>query len=113
MTDTMQYKGYTARVHFDADDDIFWGKVEGIRGSITFHADNVAQLKKEFAASIDFYLESCARRGEKPEKPGDAKLTLRMAQNIRIAINAAAERAGESANTWSVNTLAHAAGVAL
>lgn len=113
MTDTMQYKGYTARVHFDADDDVFWGEVTGIRGSITFHADNVTQLKKEFATSIDFYLESCARRGEKPETPGNTKMTLRMAQSIRAAINEAAERAGQSTNTWSVNTLAHAAGVAL
>ena len=111
MTDTMQYKGYTARVHFDAEDDIFWGKVEGIRGSITFHADNVADLKTEFAGMIDFYLESCARRGEKPETPGEAKLTLRMAQSVRAAINAAAERAGESTNAWSVNALARAAGV--
>ncbi len=111
MKNTLEYKGYTASINFDAEGGVFYGIVEGIRGSISFHADNVAQLQEEFKVSIDYYLESCARLGKKPEKPGDSKLTLRMAQSIRAAINAAAERAGESTNTWSVNTLAHAAGV--
>lgn len=36
-----------------------------------------------------------------------------MAQSTRVAINAAAERAGESTNAWFVNALARVAGVTL
>ena len=67
MKNTLEYKGYTASVHFDAEGGVFYGNVDGIR--ISFHADNMAQLTKEFADSIDFYLENCAHRGEKPKHP--------------------------------------------
>ena len=110
---TMQYKGYTASINFDEDDDIFVGRVVGIRDIIAFHADNVADLKKEFAEMIDFYLESCARDGEEPNKPTSNKLTLRIAPRVRAAINAAAERAGTSTNRWAEAARAQAAGVTL
>ena len=37
MTNTMTYKGYTARVEYDPRDEIFIGRVLGIEDRITFH----------------------------------------------------------------------------
>jgi predicted HicB family RNase H-like nuclease len=36
----MTYKGYHARVEYDPDDEIFFGRVFGIRDGISFHADD-------------------------------------------------------------------------
>lgn len=44
----LTYRGYTARVEFDERDDIFVGRVLGIRAIIGFHGDTVAALKAEF-----------------------------------------------------------------
>jgi len=42
---SMTYKGYTARVEFDERDDIFVGRVLGVRDIISFHAALVTELR--------------------------------------------------------------------
>lgn len=65
----MKYKGYTARVSFDADEQLLIGRVEHIRDVVTFQAESVAELEKEFRISVDEYLAFCQERGSPPEKP--------------------------------------------
>ena len=62
---SMKYRGYAARIEFDERDDVLVGRVIGTRDAICFHADNVADLKREFRASIDDYLNYCARQAGK------------------------------------------------
>ncbi len=40
---TMTYKGYTARVEYDEGDNIFVGRILGIRNMISFHGETVRQ----------------------------------------------------------------------
>ena len=57
---TMLYKGYAARIEYSEEDKCLVGHLAGIRDIIGFHADNVADLRKEFEISVDDYLEYCA-----------------------------------------------------
>ena len=107
----MHYKGYPASIHYDAGNEIFYGIVEGINDSISFHSDSVDGLKKEFARSIDFYLECCEKHGDVPERPGSGRLMVRIAPAIHGAALTAAAKAGESLNKWVEGALAQAAGV--
>lgn len=50
---TMNHKGYTARIEFDERDNIFVGRVLGLRSIISFHADTVADLRHAFEVAID------------------------------------------------------------
>jgi predicted HicB family RNase H-like nuclease len=52
MNNTMNYKGYTARVEFDPRDEIFIGCVLGIEDRITFHGETVAKLMRAAAAPV-------------------------------------------------------------
>lgn len=110
---TMQYKGYTANISFDENDDIFVGRVVGIRDIIVFHADNVADLKKEFAEMVDFYLESCARDGTAPNKPASGNIGARINPIAHGAGMAAAERDGKPFNQWLEALIVEKTGVAL
>ncbi|MHB1682053.1 MAG: type II toxin-antitoxin system HicB family antitoxin [Bacilli bacterium] len=65
----MEYKGYTPRVEFDDEADILHGQIIGTRDIITFQATSIEDLHKAFRDSVDDYLDFCAVRGEKPEKP--------------------------------------------
>ena len=49
----MEYKGYIGTVQFDEEAEIFHGEVINLRDVITFQADSVEGLKKEFQASIE------------------------------------------------------------
>jgi predicted HicB family RNase H-like nuclease len=64
---TMTFKGYTARVEYDERDNIFVGRVTGIRTRISFHGKTVDQLSKEFRAAVEDYVADCNDQGVRPE----------------------------------------------
>jgi predicted HicB family RNase H-like nuclease len=65
---TMTYQGYTARIDFDDRDNLFVGRLLGIRDVIGFHADSVAELRAAFEEAVGDYLETCAALGKSPDK---------------------------------------------
>ena len=65
----MKYGGYVAKIEYDDDDEIFFGRLAGIRDIISFHADNVADLKAAFREAVDDYIEMCVKIGKPPQKP--------------------------------------------
>ena len=66
MKNAMVYKDYAARVEFDADDRIFFGRLAGIRDIVTFHGRTVEELEAAFKEAIDHYLDTCAKLGDEP-----------------------------------------------
>ena len=110
MSSVMKYKGYSARIEFDGEDEIFFGRIAGIRDGISFHADTVAELKAAFHESVDDYLDTCARIGREPQKPYSGKVMFRLNPEIHRAAATAAELAGKSLNEWAENALKKAAG---
>jgi len=98
---SMHYKGYAARVEFDGRDNIFVGRVLGVRDIISFHADSVTALRAEFQAAMEDYLADCAERGVAPEKPASGKVMLRIQPQIHAAATIAARASGKSLNQWA------------
>ena len=49
----MQYKGYAARVEYDAEDRIFVGHVAGLRDIVGFHGSSVEELEASFHEALD------------------------------------------------------------
>jgi predicted HicB family RNase H-like nuclease len=96
----MEYKGYTAKVEFDDEADIFHGQVLNVRDVITFQGTTVDALHKEFEESVEDYLEFCAERGVKPEKPFSGQFIVRVDPALHREIAIAAARADQSINTW-------------
>ena len=105
---TMSHKGYTARVEFDDRDNIFVGRVLGIRNMISFHGETVAGLRREFEAAVEDYLRDCRQQGLKPEKPASGKLLLRVPPEVHGAALVAAQAAGKSLNQWATELLQEA-----
>ena len=44
----ISYKGHFANVEFDAEDEIFTGRLAGVNDVVGFHADSVEALKAAF-----------------------------------------------------------------
>lgn len=104
----MSYKGYAAHIGYSDEDELFVGRIVGIRDIITFHGESVDELRGAFQEAVDFYLESCAERGEEPNKPYSGKLIVRMPVEIHQAAATRAEINGKSLNQWIVETLTEA-----
>ena len=105
---TMTYKGYTARIEYDERDNIFAGRILGIRTIISFHGVTVAELREEFELAIKDYLVDCKEQGVHPEKPASGKLLLRVPPEIHGRALVAAQAAGKSLNQWATEVLQHA-----
>lgn len=105
---TMEHKGYTARVEYDERDNIFVGRILGIRAIISFHGESVTELKAEFEHAVEDYLEDCQKEGITPEKPASGKLFLRVPPEIHGRALVAAKASGKSLNQWAVEVLRHA-----
>ncbi|MBI5901146.1 MAG: type II toxin-antitoxin system HicB family antitoxin [Rhodocyclales bacterium] len=64
---TITHKGYTARIEYEERDNIFVGRILGIRTIISFHGTTVAKLRSEFEQAVKDYLADCKREGVAPE----------------------------------------------
>ena len=73
MINQLYYKGYTANIFFTEEDGVFFGKVEGIRDSISFEGESVKLLTEDFHSAIDEYLEFCKSVGKEPQKTSEYK----------------------------------------
>jgi predicted HicB family RNase H-like nuclease len=113
MKNVITYRGYTARVEFDSRDNLFVGRVLGLRDSISFHGETAAELRADFAAVIDHYLTDCTTTGRAPERPASGKLMLRVPPEVHTAAALRAKIEGKSLNQWAAEVLAQAARMAL
>lgn len=110
MTNVLTYRGFTARVAFDAQDSVFVGRVLGVRDTITFHGETVDELRSDFEGAIEHYVADCALTGRSPEKPASGRLMLRIPPQVHAAAALRAEAEGKSLNQWATEVLAAAAG---
>jgi predicted HicB family RNase H-like nuclease len=106
---TLSYRGYTARIDFDARDDIFIGRILGVRDIISFHSETTQGLRREFEIAVDDYLADCEEQGVTPEKPANGRMMLRVPPEIHAASLIAAQASGESLNQWAAKALEKAA----
>ncbi len=96
----MNYKGYSATVRFDNDDDIFHGEVLGLRDVVTFQGTTVDELKRAFEDSVEDYLEFCRERGETPDKPFSGKFLVRIEPSLHRRLYELSADEGKSLNAW-------------
>ncbi len=96
----MEYKGYTAKVEFDDEAEIFHGEVIDIKDVVTFQGKTAKEIKKVFKESVDDYLSFCKERGEEPDKPFTGKFVVRISPELHRKIYLSAKLSDESINAW-------------
>ena len=91
MKDFMEYKGYLGSVRFSGEDEVFHGKLQGIRDLVTYEGTDVASIKQNFTGAVDDYLETCRKRGKSPEQPFKGTFNVRVGGELhkRAAVYAA------------------------
>lgn len=106
MKNVLEYKGYTGSVEFSADDDVFFGKITGIRDVVTFEADSVTKLRKAFKEAVEDYIETCKSLNKDPDtefkgsfnvrvKPKIHRLAAMKSAALKMSLNQFVEKAIE------------------
>jgi predicted HicB family RNase H-like nuclease len=101
----MEYKGYTGHVEYDEEARILHGEVLHINDVITFQADCVEDIEREFRASVDDYIEFCRLNHRSPEKPYTGKVAVRMPPDLHREVTYAAKKRGQSVNKFIIEAV--------
>lgn len=104
----MTYRGYFARVDFDGEDEIFFGRIAGISDVIGFHGESVVDLKQAFHEAVDDYIKTCSEIGKEPQKPYSGKMMFRVRPETHRRAALAAELLGKSLNQFAEEALEEA-----
>lgn len=87
MKNVLEHKGYTGTVEFNAEDEVFFGKLNGIRDMVSFEADSVIKLKKAFKDAVEDYIETCSKLGKDPDKEFKGSFNVRIKPRLhRLAV---------------------------
>ncbi len=78
MKDVLSYKGFIGSVHFNAEDKVFYGKIEGIDDLVTFEGKSVDELIKAFHEEVDDYIELCKEQGKEPLRSYKGSFNVRI-----------------------------------
>lgn len=105
---TMNYKGYAARIEYSDEDDCLVGHIAGINDVVGFHANSVPELHAAFEEAVDDYLLTCKKAGRSPQKPYSGKIMLRVPPEIHARAAMMAEAHGKSLNSWVTDLLSGA-----
>ena len=104
MKNTMEYKGYIGSVEFSEIDEVFFGKVLGIRALISYEGTTAKELIADFHEAVDAYLELCKETNEEPEKAYKGSFNIRISPELhkqvavyamshQVSLNSLVERA--------------------
>jgi predicted HicB family RNase H-like nuclease len=82
MKDILTYKDYIATVHFNAEDEVFYGQIEGIDDLVSFEGRSVQELKDAFTNSVEDYIRICEENGKPTEKTYKGSFNVRVSPKL-------------------------------
>lgn len=109
MTKQLTYKGYSAAVEFDAEDRLFFGRLNGIADMVTFHGESAAELVEAFEQAVDGYLAMSEQLGRAPQSPHVRRIVVRVPPEVHARAAALAQVEGKSLDIWAQEVFVQAA----
>ena len=82
MKDLLQYKDFIGSVHFSAEDEVFFGKIEGISDLVTFEGTTVEEINNAFREAVDDYIDICKETGKPLQKSYKGSFNVRIAPEL-------------------------------
>lgn len=94
----LSHKGYHGSIETSLADNVLHGKILYISDLVTFEAGSIAELKVEFAAAVDDYLETCEAIGKTAEKTLSGQFNVRIFPEQHKALTIKAMQQQKSLN---------------
>ena len=101
----MTVDGYSAKIDYDAETDLFRGEILGLNGVADFYGANPEELRQEFKKSLDVFMEVCKEKGLEPLKQYSGKFNLRIPAELHAKLAMTAQAQGKSLNVLAQEAL--------
>ena len=99
--DYLEYKGYKGSVEYRKEDNCLFGKVQGMsKELILYEGQTLDELRQDFEAGVDSYIEGCRTDGVEPAKPYSGRLNLRMSSELHSRMAAFVAASGTTINDF-------------
>lgn len=82
MKNIIEYKGYIGSVEFSEEDEIFFGKVLGIRSLLSYEGETAKELVSDFHEAVDEYLDMCDSENKEPERAYKGSFNVRISPDL-------------------------------
>jgi len=100
MNNVLTYKGYIGSVNFSSDDNVFFGKLEGINDLVTFEGETVQELKDAFFYMVDEHIKDCEAENISAEKSYKGSFNIRLTPDLHRRAAISAKMNGTTLNTF-------------
>ena len=100
MNNVLTYKGYIGSVSFSAEDNVFFGKLEGINDLVTFEGETVQDLKDAFYYMVDEHIKDCEAENIPVEKSYKGSFNIRLTPDLHRRAAISAKINGTTLNTF-------------
>lgn len=107
IENTMTLDGFTAVIQYNPETDQFRGEVLGLNGSADFYGRTPNELRREFRASLDYFIETAEKHGLPVRKDASGKFNVRITPELHARATAAAKASGISLNTLIERAIRH------
>lgn len=100
MTNKLTYKQFIGSVQFSAEDEVFYGKIEGVNDLVTFEGETVKKLNKSFKEAVDDYVEICEEEGKEVFKSFKGSFNVRVNPELHSEAFKIASLSGKTLNQF-------------
>ena len=101
----MNIDGYSAKIEYDPELDLFRGEILGLNGGADFYGKNPKELRTEFKKSLEVFLAVCKEKKLEPRRQFSGKFNLRISPELHEQVAIAAQAEGKSINTLAQEAL--------
>jgi len=101
----MTLDGYSAKIEYDPELDLFRGEILGLNGGADFYGKNPKELRAEFKKSLQVFLDVCKEKAIEPRRNDSGKFNLRIPPELHERLAIAAQAEGKSINSFAQEAL--------
>ena len=100
MENILKYNDFIATVKYSDEDEVFFGRIEGISSVVSFEGQTIQELKSAFKEAVESYLDFCERNGVVPQKSYTGVFNVRIDADLHRRAAIVAKMHGESLNAF-------------
>lgn len=82
MKNALEYKGFIGSVQYSADDDILYGKIEGINDLVSYEGASLDEIKAGFQEAVDDYIAFCKQHDKPLFKSYRGSFNVRISEEL-------------------------------
>ncbi len=109
MKNVLKYDDFIGSVNYCSEDEIFYGRIEGINDLVTFEGSSTKELKESFHEAVEDYKSLCIENDRDVFKSYKGSFNVRITPALHKRISEAALLKGISLNQFVQNALEHEA----